>query len=80
MSISFGLSSKPDSGNADCTLRRVRVLQVRTFKGLFQDRTFWSEVPIQVAAEREIVRYNFQQVTCSADVMSWLIFLRLKAG
>ncbi len=35
---------------------------MRTFKGLYQSPTFWSEVPIQVAAEREIARYNFAQV------------------
>jgi len=43
-------------------LTSCQILQVRTFKGLYQSTTFWSEVPIQVAAEREIARYNFAQV------------------
>ncbi len=37
-------------------------LQVKFFKNSFQDPTFFAQVPMQVAAEREIARYYWQQV------------------
>jgi hypothetical protein len=37
-------------------------LQVKYFRGSFQDPVFFSQVPVQVAVEREIARWYWKQV------------------
>ena len=36
------------------------------FHGIYQDPTKYIQVPLQIAAEREITRYYFRQVTLPA--------------
>ena len=38
------------------------LLQAKNFHGVYQDPTTYVQVPLQVAAEREIARYYFQKV------------------
>ncbi|KFM23420.1 ABC transporter A family member 2 [Auxenochlorella protothecoides] len=48
---------------------------VKLFRGLYQDPTFFSQVPLQVAAEREIARYLWQLAGRDAANFSWTISL-----
>ena len=49
--------------------------QVKFFRGNFQDPTFYYNVPLQVATEREITRYYWQQARArvwGGAVVLWL--------
>jgi hypothetical protein len=51
------------------------VLQVNStpkfFKGNFQDPTFFANVPLQVSAEREISRYQWQTAGRDPSALNW---------